>query len=216
MNIVQTRVSTLTPTLTLIFFAPLSISFRYADPLELGGAYWSANIFMNQLFCLISVYIYGLYSDDYIMRVDALNNLWLLVLGLLLVSMLSFAGFLKFINQDYLWTFGDTQTGKSFVVANFENATDDRIRFDIFTHHRRYYDQISDRLKVWLELNWATWEENKPDWFVSVQDFVFNIRPEFIISRQRLTPIHIPSYLYPRRLLLLYQLFQRTFYRSRF
>ena len=83
---------------------------------ELGGAYWTFNVFSNQVFCFISVYLYEKHSDAVNEEIDEV--LWKVVTGLLIFSMLNFGLFLKSINQEYLWTFFETQTGKSYVKNN--------------------------------------------------------------------------------------------------
>ena len=91
--------------------------------------------------------------------------LWSLVMGLFVLSMLSFFIFSRLINKEYLWTFYDFRIGKDFVVDNFLKSESDYVKFRVFTHHRSYYLRIYKELKVWLDENWEKWEEDKPDWF---------------------------------------------------
>ena len=62
----------------------LIVQFRHQ--FEFGGAYWSFNVFSNQVFCFISVYLYAKYSDTN--NGEVVEVLWKLVTGLFIFSML--------------------------------------------------------------------------------------------------------------------------------
>jgi len=163
----------------------LIVQFRHQ--FELGGVYWLANIVTNQLFCFVSVYLYKRFADtstsvDNIIRcntTDAGNTtntvgcdegsiesqLLFLVIGLFVLSVLSFGIFSRLINKDYLWTFYDIRTGSQFLCDNWRNGITDIERFETFDNHRTLYKSIEPELKVWLEENWERWEEEKEDWF---------------------------------------------------
>ena len=141
----------------------LIIQFRH--PFELGGAYWSFNVFSNQCFCFLSVHLFGTYSNN--ASEEVLEVLWQVVGGLFIFSMLNFGLFLKSINQEYLWSFFNTLTGKQFAVLTYHEAESDEMRFEIFGHHPSFYDSINEELMIWMNENWEKWEENKPEWFTA-------------------------------------------------
>jgi len=86
-----------------------------------------------------------------------IDLLYAVVGGLFVFSMLNFALFLKNINPDYLNTFFSTITGKHFAVVNFLEAKTDDLRFEVFGHHRSYYESIVPE----------NWIESCPDWFTA-------------------------------------------------
>jgi len=165
---------------TIVDFT-LMLHFRH--PFDFGGIYWLGNAIGNQLFSFFSVYLYTRYAVNNSTAISLCNStdtnttntgcdrdelpLWPMVIGLLVLSMLSFFIFSRLIKKEYLWTFFDIQTGKHFVVANFSEADNDEMRFDVFTHHRSFYEKIEVELKTWLKDNWERWEEDKPVWFNS-------------------------------------------------
>ena len=82
--------------------------------------------------------------------------------------MLSFLGFLKLINKDYLWTFFDKRTGSQYLCGNWRNAISDKAKFVMpINNHRSLYKSIEEELKTWLEENWERLEEEKEDWFTA-------------------------------------------------
>ena len=158
--------------------------------------YWSMNIIANQLFCFVSMYLYQRFAGTSSTVENDHNNstsigyttvlcnstdignatntgcdatdssLLFIVIGLFLMSMISFAGFLCLIKKEYLWTFYDMRTGSQYVMDTFvKEAETDEIRFMVFTHHLSLYESIEEELKIWLEDNWERWEEEKEDWF---------------------------------------------------
>ena len=130
---------------------------------ELGGAYWSFNVFSNQVFCFISVYLYEKHSIE---KSDEVGGvLWKLVTGLLIFSMLNFGLFLKSIKQDYIKTFFSAQNSSEYLCTNFKNATSDEEKIVCFCNHPSLYETINQDLMEWLNDNWSKWEENPPDWF---------------------------------------------------
>ena len=150
------------------------IQFRHQ--FELGGAYWSANVVLNQAFCFVSVHLYGIYSD---VSEEVVESLWMIVGGLFVFSMINFSLFLKLINPKYIHTFFSTTTGKEFTVQNYEEATTDVQRFDIFTHHKSYYKSINNDLKQWLTQNWDDMTDE--DWFTA--KMIKKIPPEVLPDR---------------------------------
>ena len=177
--------------------ADFTLLLQFRHPFELGGIYWAWNILANQLFCFASVYLYNRFAvDSGSSGVDALNKstsianiaihcnstgnntntagcvatelpLWELVVGLFAMSMLSFFIFSRLINKGYLWTFYDMRTGKQMAVDTFKEVESANSKFEIFGHHRSFYDTIEKELKTWLKENWERWQEEKPDWFTA-------------------------------------------------
>ena len=151
----------------------LIVHFRHS--FELGGAFWSFNVFSNQAFCFISVLLYGVYSDA---SKDVVEVLWKVVGGLFIFSMLNFGLFLKSIDKNYLWTFFDICTGEDYVVDRFREAENDAAKFVAFSIHPSFYKKINEDLMVWMNDNWSHWEETSPDWFTA--DAISNIPADML------------------------------------
>ena len=53
-------------------------------------------------------------------------------------------------------------------MAYFLEGESDKTRMKVFTASRHQWVSIEKEIKKWVELNWAKWEEEKPDWFTDV------------------------------------------------
>jgi hypothetical protein len=49
--------------------------------------------------------------------------------------------------------------------AHFLEGAYDEMKFEIFYFSRHHWVSIEGEVKKWVGLNWAKWEEEKPDWF---------------------------------------------------
>ena len=172
-----------------------TLLIHYRHPFDLGGMYWSINLVLNQIFCFVSVYLYQRFvvdhsSDDRHNNSTSIANaailcnstdtekntagcdrdelpLLPLVIGLFVLSMLSFGLFLSRIKKEYVVTFYDNRTGSQFLCDNWRNGTSDKERYYVFSKHPSLYKSINKELKDWLSENWERWEEEKEDWFTA-------------------------------------------------
>ena len=166
-----------------------TLIIHYRHPFDLGGIYWSTNIVLNQAFCFVSVYLYRKYSAEMTKTnstdtsatdngtLDGIDSsqvttpptlpLVELVIGLFVLSMLSFGFFLSRINKEYLVTFYDPRTASQFLCDNWRNGISDKERFYVFSKHPSLYESINKELKDWLSENWSKWEEEREDWFTA-------------------------------------------------
>ena len=102
----------------------------------------------------------------------------MIVGGLFIFSMINFGLFLKMINQEYIATFFSTTTGKEFAVQTYyEEAETYALNFEIFGHHRSFYDSIQSELMKWLNDNWERWEESSV-WFTA--DIISNVPSDML------------------------------------
>ena len=53
-------------------------------------------------------------------------------------------------------------------MASFLEGENDAMKFEVFSYSRHQWVSIEGEIKKWVELNWAKWEEEKPDWFTDV------------------------------------------------
>ena len=72
------------------------------------------------------------------------------------------------IEKKYWHTFWSTQTSKDYSMAYFLEGESDAMMSEIFWRSRHHYVSIEKEVKKWVELNWAKWEEEQPEWFTDV------------------------------------------------
>jgi hypothetical protein len=53
-------------------------------------------------------------------------------------------------------------------MAYFIKGESDKIKIKVFTASRHHWVSIEGEIKKWIELNWAKWEEEQPEWFTDV------------------------------------------------
>jgi hypothetical protein len=87
---------------------------------------------------------------------------------IILITTLWFAIFFLNIERKYLHTFWSTQTSKAQKMAYFLEGDNDATKSQVFTCSRRQWASIEPALRRWVEMNWAKWEEEQPDWFTDV------------------------------------------------
>jgi len=133
-------------------------------PSELGGAYWSFNMFAAIAVSFGSVAIHY----DRMSVADAAieeKTAWL-VLGLLsTVSVVTFAVFLLLMKKGYRRTFFSTETSKQFTIDNFVSAVDDAGRAEILKRNKYLWMDIREDVGGWIKDNWFRWGDERPAWF---------------------------------------------------
>lgn len=139
--------------------ADFTLIVQYRHSMELGGIYWTVNMIANQTVCFVSVYLFNKYSEKQNEEEEGQNmiiqNLWLIVSGLLLLSMLNFATFMVLIKKEYRHTFYSTISGKTSHCDRWRNAKTDKEKINVFNTHRSYYKSIDKNLREWLFENWG-------------------------------------------------------------
>jgi hypothetical protein len=81
------------------------------------------------------------------------------------ISTMCFAVFFLNIEKKYLHTFWSIQRGKDKTMAYFLEGKSDAIMFSVFKRSKHHWVSIDGIIKKWVELNWAKWEEEQPEWF---------------------------------------------------
>lgn len=59
----------------------------------------------------------------------------------------------------------------------------DVMKSDVFTNNKTHWWPIRDEVATWANKNWATWKEEKPEWFT---DHWKSIVPEDMIPKKKL------------------------------
>ncbi|GMI01486.1 hypothetical protein TrST_g13453 [Triparma strigata] len=68
------------------------------------------------------------------------------------------------MNNEYRHTFFSVETGGQLLRRLFLEG-DDVSKAQVFKKHRSLWAPIRDKVAAWAKEGWATWEEEKPDWF---------------------------------------------------
>ena len=66
--------------------------------------------------------------------------------------------------MQYRHTFLSIETGGQSNRRRFLEGTD-ILKAQVFTVHKSFWSPISDKVAAWVKEGWATWEEEKPEWF---------------------------------------------------
>jgi hypothetical protein len=53
-------------------------------------------------------------------------------------------------------------------MAYFLEGESDKMKFEVFKRSKHHWVSIEGELRKWVELNWANWEEEQPEWFTDV------------------------------------------------
>ena len=84
------------------------------------------------------------------------------VLGISLITLLG--AFLALMNKQYRHTFFSTESAPQMTKRIFLEGNDLE-RYTLFQITRTYWKSFEDKVAAWVKESWATWEEEKPDWF---------------------------------------------------
>jgi hypothetical protein len=132
-------------------------------PNEVGGAYWSFDLVLTMGSLLVSTYLASPYVDG--KAIDIASSMMNYFIP---ITTLCFVVFLLNIENKYLHTFWSTQTSKDYSMAFFLEGESEEVKFLVLTYSRHHWVSIEGEIKKWVEMNWAKWEEEKPDWFTDV------------------------------------------------
>jgi hypothetical protein len=133
-------------------------------PNDVGGAYWLFGLLLTMGGLPVSIYIASPYVDE--STIDIASTI---AKYSILITTLCFAVFFFNIEKKYLDTFRSIQTGKDRTMAYFLEGESDAIKFSVFKRSKHHWVSIEGQIKKWVELNWAEWEEEQPEWFTDVR-----------------------------------------------
>jgi hypothetical protein len=137
------------------------VQFRH--PNEVGGAYWLFGLLLTIGSLPVSIYMASPYVDE-----GAIDIASTIANSFILITMLCFAVFFFNIERKYLHTFWSTKRSKDMSMSYFLEGESDEMRFGVLWTSRHHWVSIEGEVKKWVGLNWAKWEEEKPDWFTDV------------------------------------------------
>jgi hypothetical protein len=139
------------------------VHFRH--PNEVGGAYWLLSLMLTMASLPVSIYIYlfSPYVDD-----NPIGIALFIVKYIIPITIICLAVFFFNIEKKYLHTFWSTQRSKDMSMAYFLEGESDAIKIVVLGCSRHHWVSIEGEIKKWVEMNWAKWEEEQPEWFTDV------------------------------------------------
>jgi hypothetical protein len=132
-------------------------------PNEVGGAYWLFGLLLTMASLPMSIYVASPYVDK-----GAIDIASFIMTSFIPITTLCFAVFFWNIEKKYWHTFWSTQRSKDYSMAFFLEGNSDAIMFSVFKRSKHHWVSIEGELRKWIELNWAKWEEEQPEWFTDV------------------------------------------------
>ena len=137
---------------------------QFRGDAELGGLYWTVNMFLALLASFASVFVY--YTTDHNSTAFEIEErvAWTLVGSLSGAWAFIFGLFLLLTNKEYRPTFFTTMTGKQQVMDRF-SADEEAVKASVLTKNKKMWRAIREDVKEWVQANWWRWKEEKPEWF---------------------------------------------------
>ena len=136
---------------------------HYRHPNEVGGAYWLFGLMLTMCSLPVSIYLASPYVDE--RAIDIASSI---VNYFIPITTLCLAVFFFDIERKYLHTFWSTQTSKDYNMAFFLEGGSDAIKIQLLAKSRHHWVSIEGEVRNWIQLNWAKWDEEKPEWFTDV------------------------------------------------
>jgi hypothetical protein len=136
------------------------VQFRH--PYEVGGFYWMFGFLLT----MGSLPTATIIAESNVQESQGILLARAVTTYFIPVTLLCFAIFLLNIERKYLGTFFSFERGKEYTVTIFKEGKDDTTKaFAAFTNSKHHWISIEEEIRVWVEANWARWEEEKPKWF---------------------------------------------------
>jgi len=142
---------------------------------DLGGLFWTVNMFLALLASFVSVFVYYADSREEVELITTGQNssafeieervAWTLVGSLSGAWAAVFGVFLLLVKKEYRRTFFTTRTGKQWTSDFFLKGTEDSDKKVTVGHNKAQWWAIREDVKEWVQANWWRWKEEKPEWF---------------------------------------------------
>ncbi|GMI14515.1 hypothetical protein TrVE_jg9770 [Triparma verrucosa] len=86
------------------------------------------------------------------------------------------------MNKEYRRSFFSTETGGQMKRRIFMEGND-VMKAEIFASNKVYRLPIEDKVATWVKESWATWEDEKPEWFTDM--WKASVPKEMIPAKKR-------------------------------
>jgi hypothetical protein len=136
---------------------------QFRHPNEVGGAYWIFGLLLTMGSLPVSIYVASPYVDE-----EATNIASSIVNYVTPLTTLCFVVFFFNIEKKYWHTFWSTQRSKDIYMTYFLEGENDAMKIKVFESSRHQWVSIEGNIKKWVEMNWAKWEDEQPEWFTDV------------------------------------------------
>jgi len=145
---------------------------HFRGPQNLGGLYWTVNMFLAVVASFVSVWVGGGGRME-----------WTLVLAASGAFILSFGLCLLLMKKGYRRTFVGTQTGRQQTTERFIQAVDDSVKASVMNNNKKQWAGIREDVKAWVLSNYWRWEEEKPEWLT--ESWIAKVPPDMIPSEAK-------------------------------
>jgi len=148
---------------------------QFRGDAELGGLFWTMNMFLALLASFGSVFVYYADTGEEVELITTGQNstafeieervAWTLVGSLSGAWVVVFGVFLLLMKKEYRCTFYTTLTGKQLTMDFFLKGTEDAVKKNVVGRNKAQWWAIREDVKEWVQANWWRWKEEKPEWF---------------------------------------------------
>jgi len=165
---------------------------HFRGPQELGGLYWTVNMFLAMLGSFGSVFVYYAGNGEKEEIADGESEAgfeieermaWTLVGSLSGAWVVVFGVFLLLMKKKYLGTFASLKTAKQDTMELFTRGTEDQVRSSVVTDNKLMWRAIREDVKEWVQANWWRWEADRPEWFT--ESWIAKVPPDMIPSEAK-------------------------------
>jgi len=160
---------------------------QFRGPQEMGGLYWTVNMFLALLASFVSVFVYYADTGEAVELITTGQNstafeieervAWTLVGSLSGAWVVVFGVFLLLMKKEYRQTFYSTMTGKQQIMDKFKSE-DDAMKATVLKKNKKIWRPIRGEVKEWVQAGYWRWVEEKPLWFTEA--WISKVPEDFI------------------------------------
>jgi len=148
---------------------------QFRGDAELGGLFWTVNMFLALLASFASVFVYFADTGEEVELIKTDHNstafeieervAWTVVGSLSGAWLVVFGVSLLLMKKEYRSTFFATRTGRQWTMDFFLKGAEDAVKKCTVGHNKAQWRAIREDVKEWVQANWWRWKEERPAWF---------------------------------------------------
>ena len=127
---------------------------QFRGDAELGGLYWTVNMFLALLASFVCVWVGEGGRVEWAL-VGVASGAWVLTFALILMLM----------KKEYRGTFFSTVRGKDQTMNFFLKGGDDEMKSEVISTNVKQWVEIRPLVEEWIKNNWWRWKAEHPAWF---------------------------------------------------
>jgi hypothetical protein len=135
---------------------------QFRHPNDVGGLFWMIGFVLTMSSLPVAIYIAKSVEKNIEEELRIAQTTAMVLNPFVTVC---FATFFLNINKEFWKTFFSTQRGIDYSMSYFVDGESDEVKFQVFKKSRRHWVSIKSDIHKWVELNWAKWEREQPEWF---------------------------------------------------